>query len=158
MFNADQRNIIPSRDDALPHIPPHEPTKKTYHNASTCSGWVEGNHRLTISDVYNSARHLLVFTPSTYIFFIYTWPHASNTCNWMNKLLHVVLSSSSFVNSLIIGTIIEKITTMCNERNHERITTMSDLKSCALLERITTMNELQQCVTTISCTHNLMEP
>jgi hypothetical protein len=27
-FNADQRNIIPGRDAALPHVPPHEPEKR----------------------------------------------------------------------------------------------------------------------------------
>jgi hypothetical protein len=51
---------------------------------------------LRTCDVYKSARHLLLFTPSTYILLIFTRPHANNTCNWMNKLLHVVLFHEHF--------------------------------------------------------------
>jgi hypothetical protein len=47
--------------------------KKTSYNGLTSFGWVEGNLRLTNSDVYNFSHTLLVLLPSTHIFQVHTW-------------------------------------------------------------------------------------
>jgi hypothetical protein len=66
--NADQRNIIPGRDAALPDVPPNELAKKTCHNGVTNFDWVEGNLRLMNSVIYNFSHTLLVLLPSTHTF------------------------------------------------------------------------------------------
>jgi hypothetical protein len=76
-------------------------SKKTCHNALTNFGWVEGNHILTTSDVYNFPSHLLILTPSTPIFSIYTQPHVNQigllgehvaTCSYNVSIFFVNIS------------------------------------------------------------------